>query len=257
MPDIHPFLFHIIGKLKLKLLLIVMSKEILLPLYQLAHPFITTDDAYTHRYDNIINDIPCKVKIMDDTLLYNKTIEDFFYHTWDFLALCAEKGIVINEKKFKFCRDTIDFAGLKIKPYGASPSDNILSAIRDFPTPINITGARSWFGLVKVAWAYAISPIMQPIQELVKRNFTFTWNNTLDQLFNNSKDILISKVKERIHSFDTSRETILQNDWSKEGIGYLLLQKYCEWDTTKAPTCCPEGWKLVFAGSCFTTPSES
>ena len=33
---------------------------------------------------------------------------------WDFLALCAEKGIVINDKKFKFCRDTIEFAGLKI-----------------------------------------------------------------------------------------------------------------------------------------------
>ena len=43
----------------------------------------------------------------------------------------------------------------------------------------------------------------------------------------------------------------------KESIEYLLLQKYCECDTTKAPACCPEGWKFIFAGSHFTTPSES
>ena len=182
---------------------------------QLPKGFITAGDAYTH-YDNIIKDVPYKAKIIDDTLLYDMTIEDSSYHTWDFLAVCAEKGIVINEKKSKFCRNTIDFAGLKITTYGVSPSDNILSAIKNFPTPTNITVAQSWFGLVnQVAWAYAISPIMQPFHELVKHNSTFTWNDTLDQLFNNSKDIPISKVKEGIHSFDTSCETILQTDWNR------------------------------------------
>ena len=72
---------------------------------QLPKGFITTGDAYTHRYDNIIKDVPYKAKITDDTL-YDMTIEDSSYHTWDFLAVCAEKGIVINEKKSKFCRNT-------------------------------------------------------------------------------------------------------------------------------------------------------
>ena len=47
----------------------------------LPYLFITAGDAYTHCYDNIIKDVPHKVKIMDDTLLYDKTNEDFFYHT--------------------------------------------------------------------------------------------------------------------------------------------------------------------------------
>ena len=121
---------------------------------------------------------------MDDTLLHDKTIGNSFHHTWDFLALRAGKGIVINEKKFKFCRDKIDFAGLKITLHGVSPSDNILSAITDFPTQTNITGAQPWFGFVKqIVWAYAISPIMQPFCELVKHNSTFIWNNTPFQQF--------------------------------------------------------------------------
>ena len=79
---------------------------------RLPQGFLAGGDAYTHRYDNIIKDVPRKVKIVDDTLLFDYNIEDSFYHTWDFLTLCAQNGIVINEKKFKFCRDTIEFAGL-------------------------------------------------------------------------------------------------------------------------------------------------
>ena len=74
--------------------------------------FLAVGDAYTHRYYEVIKDLPRKVKCVDDTLLYDSSIEESFYHTWDFLTLCAEKGIVINADKFQFCRDTATFAGL-------------------------------------------------------------------------------------------------------------------------------------------------
>ena len=49
----------------------------------------------------------------------------------------------------------------------------------------------------------------------------------------------------------------LQTDWSKERIGYLLLQKHCDCPMPNAPVCCPTGWHLVYAGSRFTTSAES
>ena len=64
--------------------------------------FLAAGDAYTHRYDEVAKDIPRNVKCVDDTLLYDSSIEESFYHTWDFLTLCAEKGIVINADKFQF-----------------------------------------------------------------------------------------------------------------------------------------------------------
>ena len=63
----------------------------------------------------------------------------------------------------------------------------------------------------QVAWTYAISPVMQPFQELVKHNSSFTWDNKLNQLFVNSKDI-ISEVQEGIHTFDPQQHTCLQTD---------------------------------------------
>ena len=68
--------------------------------------YVASGDAYTRRYNEIIKDIPRKIKVVDDTLLYDKTIKDAFYHTLDYLSLCETNGIVINKDKFQFCQDS-------------------------------------------------------------------------------------------------------------------------------------------------------
>ena len=47
--------------------------------------YLTSGDTYTCKYDEIIKDTPRKVKIVDNTLLYDSSIEGAFYHTFDFL----------------------------------------------------------------------------------------------------------------------------------------------------------------------------
>ena len=225
---------------------------------RLPQGYLAAGDAYTRRYDEIIKDIPDKVKCIDDVLLWDTTIEKAFFRTWHYLTLCANKGIVISRDKFKFCRNEVDFAGMRITNDGIAPSQTILSAIANFPTPINITDARSWFGLVnQVSWAYSTSPIMAPFRDLVKAKSKFYWDATLENLFQNSKQKLIGQVHSGIKTFDLNRPTCLQTDWSKNGLGYLLLQQYCSCEIKLAPTCCKDGWRLVHAGSRFTSDAES
>ena len=98
---------------------------------------------------------------------------------------------------------------------------------------------------------------MQPFRELVKVNSKFTWDYNLDKIFNDSKAKIVCLVEEGTCAFDTSRRTFPQTDWSKDGIGYLLLQQYCECNLKNAPICCPDGWRLVHSGSRFTTPTKA
>ena len=56
--------------------------------------FFAAGDAYTRRYDEIIERVERKVKIVDDTLLYDSSIEQAFYHVWDYLTICANNGVV-------------------------------------------------------------------------------------------------------------------------------------------------------------------
>lgn len=36
------------------------------------------------------------MKIVDHTLLYDDTIEQHFFHIWDYLTLCAENDVTLQ-----------------------------------------------------------------------------------------------------------------------------------------------------------------
>ena len=128
--------------------------------------YLVSGDVYTYRYNKIIKDILCKVKIVDDTLLYDSSIKGVFYHTFDFLLQCAKNGIELNTDKFQFCQDVVQFRGLQITPR-VTPSESMIQAILNFPVSRTIAGARSWFGLInQVAWAYSLGLVTLPIQDL-------------------------------------------------------------------------------------------
>jgi hypothetical protein len=54
-----------------------------------------------------------------------------------------------------FAKETVEFAGFKITMEGIRPTDKYIEAIRNFPTPTNVSGVRSWFGLINQV-AYSI-----------------------------------------------------------------------------------------------------
>ena len=190
--------------------------------------------------------------------IYDQSIEAAFWHAWELLTTCAHHGIVLNESKFQFCSLDVDFAGLAITAQGVRPSKKILQAIQDFPPPNDITKARGFFGLVnQVQWAYANSDRMTPFRSLVKPHSSFEWTTELKKLFEEAKQKIVQQVEEGVRQYSTNRATCLQTDFCKDGLGYLLLQKFCDCQMDRAPLCCPEGWKLVFAGSRFTKGAEA
>ena len=180
-----------------------------------------------------------------------------FWHTIDFLIHCSNNGVVFNPKKFKFCQSEVDFAGFRITANGMKPSDSLMDAIASFPKPRCITDARSWFGLVnQVAYSFSVSKVMLPFRELLKPG-PWYWDDTLDKLFEQSKSTIVQLINDGVRLYEPNRPTCICTDWSKEGLGFTLLQKHCRCSLSKAPYCCKDGWKLIFAGSRFTSPAES
>ena len=219
--------------------------------------FLASGDEYNQRFDAIIANFRNNVKCVDDTCMWAGSTEAAFYQACEWLDLCARNGITLNPQKFQFAQDTVDFAGLSITPTNVRPGAKFLNAIKDFPTPTDISGARAWFGLVNQgAYAFAMARQMKPFRHLLKPSTKFAWTGELDILFQESKNIIISEMKEGVRLFDTARPTCLATDWSVDGIGFFLMQKYCQC-TTRTPVCCHDGWKLCLVGSRFTHPAES
>ena len=124
-------------------------------------------DAFTKRFDDVIADIPRKLKCVDDTLLYDGNVAEAFWHTYALLRRCEECGVTLRPDKFTFCKRNVMFAGYLLGWENYQPSKDLITSITDFVMPArpSLTDVRSWFGLVnQVAPFLAVAPIMEPFR---------------------------------------------------------------------------------------------
>ena len=231
----------------------------------LPQGFVSAQDGYNHRYDDIIQDVEDKERCVDDSILWDEfedgkedeKIEKHFWRVCRYLSLCGKAGIIFSEKKFQFCQKEVEFVGFKLDEKGVKPTSEFLAAIRDFPVPTDITGIRSWFGLVEqCSYAFSKTDCMEHFRHLLRPDMTFQWTEELQAAFERSKAEIVQGVERGIETFDRNKKTCLIPDWSKVGVGFKLCQKNCDCETV-SPLCCPDGWRLVFAGSRFLTSAES
>ena len=220
-------------------------------------------DAYTRRFDDITSDFSRVSRCIDDSLLWDESIEESFWHTFDYLKHCSSNGIVFNVEKFVFCEKTCEFAGFELTPEGYRPPKRILDSILSFPVPKTPTDVKSWFGLVnQVAYAFAQSKTMSPFRDLLsKKKRDWQWTDELTRIFEESKTHIVERIKEGVCTFQKDLVTCIATDWSRVGIGFCLSQKHCSCPVdpvtgTWSPNCGQGHWKLIMAGSRFTKPSE-
>ena len=221
--------------------------------------YLASGDGYTHRFANITEGIKNKRSIVDDTLLWSDNIEENFGDVCKLLEVCHTAGLIFNSDKFQFGQETVEFAGLEVTMDGVRPSRKFLEAIRAFPSPKTLSEARSFFGMVnQVNYAFAMSTHMAAFRHLLRPDTweAFEWNNALKVEFEAAKEKIVEAVETGVKHFELSRPTCLATDWSKQGLGFFLRQKWCDCETI-VPDCCPRGWKLVLAGGRFTKPAES
>ena len=221
----------------------------------LPQGYKASGDGYNQRFDNLIEKMEDKTKNVDDVLIWDHSLERHWWRIIEFMELCGRNGIILNAKKLQLAKHEVEFGGFRISKTTVKPAEKYLSSIQSFPTPQNITDIRSWFGLVnQVAHYGKLSGLMLPFKRFLSPKTEFIWTRELDDLFEESKSRIIELIEEGVQIFDMDRRTVLSPDWSKQGVGYILYQKYCDCpsDTTE---CC-EKWRMTLAGSRSLTAAE-
>ena len=218
--------------------------------------FLLSQDDYNRRFDAILVEFPRKERIVDDTLHYDQNLEKHWWCTIDFLTLVGNEGIVLNPEKLQFTKKEIEFAGFQITKDRIDPLDKYFSTIRDFPTLSSTTDIRSWFGLISEVLNYAqLHQHMTPFRPFLSPCCPFELDETLNAAFSSSKVAIFDAIKSGVKIFDLDCPACMRTDWSKQGIGYFPLQKYCSCPG-KVPDCCPDGWWITLAGSRFLSSTE-
>ena len=103
--------------------------------------------------------------------------------------------------------------------------------------------------------------MMAPFRELLKskdlKGRKVYWDDELKETFEKTKSALCEVAVKGLTYFDMSKETALVTDWSKLGIGFVLLQKHCNCKGEIDPLCCEDGWHFVLCNSRHLIDAES
>ena len=104
---------------------------------------MSAGDAYTDRLDRLLEDFERQRHCIDDTLLYDSSIEEAFLRACAFLDRCGQNGVILNPAKFQFTQEEVEWIGFNITPTGVQPTDTFKESILNFPTAANLTDVRS------------------------------------------------------------------------------------------------------------------
>jgi hypothetical protein len=188
--------------------------------------YLSSGDSYTKHTNPILDDWPEKPfendyeKIVDEIIQWSETMEQSFFRICSLLSHCNKNRMVFSPNKFMFAKETVEFAGFEITMEGIRPTDKYIEAIRNFPTPTNISEVRSWFGLInQVYYSFVKTGHMAPLRHLLSQSQPFMWDETMETAFRLSKERIIELIVEGVASFDVNLVTCLSPDYSKQGIG--------------------------------------
>jgi hypothetical protein len=96
---------------------------------------------------------------------------------------------------------------------------------------------------------------MAPFRPFLIPKVKFMWTPGLNQVFEESKEVIIESIRHGVEIFDIAKRTCLHPDWLQKGVGYFLLQKHCSC-LSRLPDCCTDGWRIILAGSRFWATAE-
>ena len=206
-----------------------------------------TGDEYNRRGDLALQGIPNVQKVVDDIMIHTPDFASHLDTLKAVLQRCRENGITLSRKKFAFAKDEVKYVGYNVGKMGISADPAKICAIKDFPTPTNITELRSFLGLVNQLTGFSkdLSGAAEPLRSLLKKGTVYAWSPDHTAAFESVKNVMSSTPI--LRPFDANLPTYLHTDASRtRGLGFALLQK------------CADGQQaLIHCGSRFVTDTES
>ena len=208
---------------------------------------VSSGDEFCRRTDKALVDLPGVKKLVDDILIYGSSHEEIIQRIRSVFQRCKEWGITLSRDKYQF-GSSVKFAGYIISDKGISPDPEKLAAIKNFPTPKNITDLRSWFGITNGFDDSApdLKMAMFPLKELLSTKNAFTWSDEHQRSMDKTKEIITNPNGPITRHFDPALPVSLFTDASRKGIGFVLTQRD------------PEGkLRLITCSSRFLNNAES
>ena len=164
---------------------------------------------------------------LDDVLGHTVSWSDHPAMLRQFFTRVREANLALKPSKCFIGYRSLTFLGHKLGPGSLEPNEDLVSKIRQTPSPTNKKQLRSFLGLVGYYRAFVpnFAAIAAPLTDLTKKGAPdkLVWTEVQEQAFQTLKQHVCVQPVLRLP--DVSKPFVLQTDASAEGLGAILLQE--------------------------------
>jgi hypothetical protein len=129
------------------------------------------------------------VVYFDDILIYSKSFDEHMIHIRLVLEELRKEKLSANLEKCSFCTNHVVFLGFVVSGKGLEVDETKVQAIKDWPTPVNVSQVISFHGLAGFYRRFVrdFSTIAAPLNELTKKGLEFKWGQSQENAFQELK----------------------------------------------------------------------
>ncbi len=161
---------------------------------------------------------------LDDVIVYSSTFEQQLIRLQEVLTRIKDAGLKLNPNKCHFFKKSVSYLGHVVSEEGVATDPEKIRAVKEWPTPKNVSELRSFLGLCSYYRKYiqSFSQIAKPLHVLTEKNRFFQWTDEAEKAFQKLKSMLISSP---ILAYpDENAPFILDTDASNCHLGAVISQ---------------------------------
>ena len=166
---------------------------------------------------------------LDDLIVFSSTFDEHIERLDEVLTRLGNAGLKLKPSKCHLFQEKVLFLGHLVTSKGVEPDPQKVEAVRDWPTPKNVTGVRAFLGLCSYYRRFicGFAHIAGPLHRLLEAGQAFVWSVECQNAFDELKSKLIGS---EVMSYPSNDGLfILDTDASDVGIGAALSQmQFCE-----------------------------
>ena len=159
---------------------------------------------------------------MDDLLVGGLNDDEHLKNLEAVLKQFLKYGLRVKLPKCVFMSPSVIYFGLRFSENGLQPTDEKVKAIKEAPTPSNVSELRSFLGMLAALTNFIpkLSTLAHPLYELLG-NKPWKWSPTCDKAFCDVKCALTSQTV--LTHYNPSLPVELAVDASPYGLGVVIM----------------------------------